>query len=67
MSAADSSVDIDIKPTTKYLIVIEKEGIFRRLCEDKFPEYGYFPFAVFASLNSVFHQDCLKHTGDWLW
>ncbi len=36
VSCPDERIDIDIDPDIKYLIVIEKEGIFHRLCEDEF-------------------------------
>jgi meiotic recombination protein SPO11 len=32
----DHLIRMEIKPDTKFILVIEKQGIFHRLCEDKF-------------------------------
>lgn len=37
-STCDEDLQMQISPATKYLLVIEKEGIYRKLCEDRFHE-----------------------------
>jgi DNA topoisomerase VI subunit A len=31
-------MEIDVHPSTRYLVVVEKEGVYHRLCEDEFYE-----------------------------
>lgn len=49
-----SESEIDIRSEARFLLLIEKEGIFRRLCEDQLHRYG----AVCGIVTTRGESDC---------
>ena len=49
-----------ITPQTEYLLVVEKEGIFHRLCEDRF--YKYVSASVFVCIL-LYCMNTITHLG----